>query len=131
MNIQWTYKDYVTKGPIVEGVLNFAQVTKTQNRGTYRDEWATLPMELAKAVPSYASFVSASKNAMIDHDQIESGSGSTAVKWRVPDNIMKVAPKTKTETVQWVQFYNHASLTTNAYVIAEVELNEIVSWSSV
>jgi len=87
-------------------------------------------MELMKTVPSYAAFVSASRSALVDHDQIESGSGTTAVKWRVPDSIMKVAPKTKTETVQWIQFYNHASDTDPDNVLAEVELNEIVSWSS-
>lgn len=139
MNIQWTYKDYVTKGPIVQGVLNWDVVDVVINRGNYRDEFPILPVQLREtilttvATPSvwpYSGFVSVSAPSLPD-DNVAVPSSPHSAKYRLPDSVAKIAPKTKTETVKYLRFYNHASTKTPETTVAEVEKSEIVAWYKV
>lgn len=145
MTIQWTYDDYVTKGPLVENVLSWSLREVVTNRGTYNNDWPINPMAFSEAAGrAYAKMVTdavsfsttvgadawrqtmeMSTPAMPDDATFLTG--TTGAKWRVPDNIMKTPPKTRTETVRVLTFYN--SLTQNdATTIAQVFFNNIVDW---
>ncbi len=143
MTIQWTYEDFVTKGPLVENVLSWSLVDVVTNRGTYNHEWPIVPPFISEAGGKYLKYIEdtawvsgedvamqaaaeISASAIPDHDAFVSG--SAGAKWRVPDSMMKIAPRTRTETIKVLTFYNHASTQTNATTVAQVVWNNIVDW---
>jgi len=143
MTIQWTYEDFVTKGPLVENVFSWNLVDVVTNRGNYNHEWPVVPPFISEAGGKFYKFIDdtdwlsgefsamsaaaeLSSSAIADHDSFVSG--STGAKWRVPDSMMKIAPRTRHETIKVLTFYNHASTQSNATTVAQVIWNSIVDW---
>jgi hypothetical protein len=143
MTIQWTYEDFVTKGPLVENVLSWGLVEVETNRGTYNHEWPVVPPFVSEAGGKLFKFIDdvnwlsgesqamqdaseTSISAIPDHDTFVSGTAGS--KWRVPDSMMKIAPRTRKETIKVLTFYNHASTKSDATTVAQVVWNSIVDW---
>jgi hypothetical protein len=126
MNVQWTYKDLRTKSSIIRDVLSWKIITDVQlNRGTYRDIWQTLPMQLGTPVINTALLLS---GQITPDDGAEVFSGALATesdypklsgagpdpawtgdavgKIRVTDDVMHIAPRTKYENVLYLAFYD-------------------------
>jgi hypothetical protein len=130
MNIQWTYNDFRTKGPIIRNVLSWEIADAVNlNRGTYRDTWPMLPSMLG--YPKSSSDGSFSGMTMpddgvetptvansLDSDFPQTGvqnevlwTGTRVGKIRVPDEIMHIAPRTRYEEVVYLKFYDGAFVT--------------------
>jgi hypothetical protein len=127
MNIQWTYNDFRTKGPIIRNVQSWEIADAVNlNRGTYRDTWPMLPFKMG--TPNTDGSESISGQIMPDDGQTTpAAAGETqadyprvglldAVLWtdtrvgkvRVPDELMHVAPRTRYEEVVYLKFYDGA-----------------------
>lgn len=122
MNIQWTYNDLRTKGPIIENVQSWETATIDLNRGTYRDTWPISPTWLfptpnsvnGTTVPDDGQTTPANATSLTSSWPQETSTGGAAWtgtragKVRVIDEMMHVAPRTKTEGVVYWKFYSGA-----------------------
>jgi hypothetical protein len=122
MNIQWTYNDLRTKGPIIRNVQSWKIDDPVDvNRGTYRDTWPlALPYAFPKVVggngviiPDDGSPVPNSATAS-DVNWVESlWTGTSIGKVRVPDEMMHAPPRTRYEGVIYLKFYDDVFVTSS------------------